>query len=254
MTKRHLEEQNHMRNHLLLVTLISCLYLSCGNRLPDLPPEPRISFIALQPVVEEVTVGNVTVDTYNVDMTISYEDGDEDLGFASMEELIASNNSLYMRDSNGDYIKFGSSPGMPSFSCDDYRLWRADGSRNLVRGDTARINRGMRTANFIFDWLVEQPDGSYTQFNPEESQFFLSIGCFRDFDLYVTDVNEAVEPGVPYSIEPKNRRQGTIDIRFFSNVLPRVFENTRIKLQLQVFDRAGNGSNVIVSDPFIPTY
>ena len=243
-----------MRNHLLLATLTTCLFLSCGNRLPDLPPEPRIAFIALEPVVEEVTIGNVTVDTYNVDMTVSYEDGDEDLGFASEEELVASLSNLYMRDSNGDYIKFGTSPGMPPFSCNDYRLWLADGSRNLVRGDTVRINRSLRTANFIFDWLVEQPDGSYTQFNPEESQFFLSIGCFRDFDLYVTDVNEAAEPGVPYSFAPKNRRQGTIDIRFYANSLPILFENTRVKLQLQVFDRAGNASNVIVSDPFIPTY
>ena len=241
-----------MRNYLLTGLLVACFFLSCGGKddLPDLPPEPRITFNSVEYVNEELTIGNVTVDSHSIEVSLDYEDGDEDLGFLLEENLSEVFQSQFIKESNGDFIKFGSRPGLPPFSCDDYRIWRNGFTNNIDSGDTVRIHRGLRAANFIFDWLVEEPGGSFVKFNAIESEFAHVIGCFRDFDMYITDVNEEVSPGAPFSITPRNRRQGSIEIRLISSGFPFIFRDKQVKIQLQVFDRQGNASNVIVSEPF----
>lgn len=219
---------------ILLVFAVSC------EKPPELPLSPRIEFIGLEFKVVEGGQDSLIV-------TISFEDGDGDLGLSQDETLPPYNEFFFiLKDGsrvyflNGvtfdDFITFSEANGDPPFNQNDWFV--AD---FVVEGnpltDTVRIERNENFNNFFVDFFIKTDNGF------EELLLIDLLGTNFDGRFMV------LNPDGPDSDRPL---EGTLryTMRSFGFLINPILRNETLKLNLQIQDRQLNRSNVVETPAF----
>ena len=205
-----------------------------------------MTFVSAQYVEEDITIGSVTLPQYSIQVEVAYQDGDEDLGVKAEDLMTDLNRDKYIEDQNGDLILIGSREGLPAFNCVDYEVIRSVAFRNVMQGDTVLIDPGFITGNATFEFLYENQNGDFVPF--DQRDHFDGIGCNPDFSIYFVDVNDPVPPGVPYSITQDGSKRGRITFDLIFAGFQYWLDIADFKIRIQMYDRAGNASNVITTD------
>lgn len=232
--------------------LVSVALLSSCYSAPEFDDTPSIAFEDLK-----------FYDTSSQDslvLTISFEDGDGNLGLRASETLPPYQQFFYFRADDGSaFIPNGSSePGLPplltindhdslpAFNCTNYK-------RGFFRGqeffepfdaeptdvvDTFYVQLNPYFNNIDVDYFVKRND----QFQLFDWRNAPSSGCGESFNGRFQPLFDDGGEGRPLS--------GTITYRMESFGFVPLFRNDTLKLQVRIRDRALNTSNVIESPEF----
>lgn len=214
---------------------------ACFNP-PEFPIEPQIEFQSIQ--YKEYGTGFDT----NYDsliLTISFKDGDGDLGLDASEDQPPYNNKFYFTFQNGDFITYETKrtvPGydtLPAFvkpyNCINWEVYKQN---NIVQ-DTLYFQLNPDYNNITVEFLVKNSDGTFTEFDWREAFNYPNCGISFDgrFPILFKD-----QPGAP--LEGKIRYgMGSIGFKI-------LFSTKTLKLRVHIKDRALNKSNIIETTEF----
>ena len=256
-----------MKRILSLISLAGLfLIASCFNP-PEYSDVPSIDF---ENVRTKVVPGPTTPDSLFV--TISFRDGDGDLGGSGTENsppfnpkwyfllepgptcektvtppckkisfVDASNLANVVRYStkrtNSDYDTLPAY--VKPFICNNYEILRDDQGQII---DTVYIQRNSRTFNYFCDLYINEGAG-FVKYDWS----LLGTGCplpgggfYGRFDVLGKDGNPDL--GLPI--------EGTLTFRFGSSSLFSTLKSKSLQLKIKILDRSGNYSNEVMSDPF----
>ena len=207
-----------------LSLLIICITVSCFNE-PNLGFPPNIEFER----VEFVEAGFLD----SLIVFIKFEDGDGDLGLTGDETFPPYNPYDFVRDDNGDLIRFGSRAGLPPYNPLDWII-NPEVNGTVVQ-DTILIRTNENHYNYFVEFLVKQAGGNFTLFDPRNPPFY------QTFNGRFPLLNRTGE---------SRPLAGTLRYGMVSSQFNTLFGNQTIKLRIQIQDRALNRSNTIESDEF----
>lgn len=242
-----------MKNNIsfFAAVLVSVALLSSCYSAPEFDDTPSIAFEDLK-----------FYDTSSQDslvLTVSFEDGDGNLGLRASETSPPYQQFFFFRADDGSpYIPNGSSEALPTlltisdsdtlpaFNCTNYK-------RGFFRGqeflepfdaepgevvDTFYVQLNPFFNNIEVDYFVKR-DGQYQQFDWRNAP---ATGCGESFDGRFQPLFGEVGEGRPLS--------GSITYRMESFGFVPLFRNDTLKLQVRIRDRALNTSNVIETPEF----
>jgi len=251
---------------ILLTPIIIFLTIFACNPPPKLPATPRIEFIE----AEFWDMGLQNPDSLNI--TISFEDGDSDLGLQPNEYfLLQDPNKVYLFhadfrldfervffiDNDGELLKLKSKWDKPvpydtlpdfahPYNCTNYTTDTTliffspiDGSRIDVK-DTLYFQPSIENFNYYIDFLIKQSDGSFQRF-PWES-FLGAPSCGETFNTRFSraDVGTSDDDSGPI--------QGKLTYKMISRGFIFELRNKIFKFRIKIFDRSLNASNTIESE------
>ncbi len=252
-------------NLILLTPIIIFLAIFACSPPPKLPATPRIEFIK----AEFWDMGLQNPDSLNV--TISFEDGDSNLGLDQGEAFIPRRNTVYLFransmldieriffiDNDGELLKLNSKLNKPvpydtlpdfvhPFNCTNYTtdttlfyFSALDGTRVEVK-DTLYFQPSVDNFNYFIDFLIKQSDGSFERF-PWES-FLGAPSCGETFNTRFTraDVGTSADDDGPI--------QGRLTYKMISRGFIFELRNKIFKFRIRIFDRSLNASNFVESE------
>ena len=208
--------------------------VSCYSE-PEFPVEPIIEFRGVSFVDVPSVPGEIGADTLKV--TISYQDGDGDLG------MLGAPVPLYDSVFNGRYIRIGEFDTLPEHNCTNYRRGYFDEKGRFIQSSNA---------DRVTDTIYVRP-------NPFYYNFFLDIyvvnnGIEERFDFVEFNYPSCGESAygrfsldTPYKNKPIS---GLITYKFPSNFILAFFTGEQLKLKVRIADRAGHMSNIAESPVF----
>jgi hypothetical protein len=214
---------------------------ACFNP-PEFPIEPQIEFVSIQ--YKEYGTGFDT-QADSLILTISFKDGDGDLGLDPSENKPPYNNKYYFRLPNGNLINYKTRrtvagydtlpPFIKPYNCINWDVIREN---NIVK-DTIYFQLNPNHYNITVQFLIKNPDSSFTEFDLRKE--FDYPGCGGTFDgrfpiLYKEKPGAPLEGKIRYAI-------GSTGFKLF-------FSIKTLKLRVQIKDRALNKSNVIETPEF----
>ena len=230
--------------HLLWVGILTVLTGACFNA-PEFPIVPEIEYqnITFKPK------GTGAFDS--LILLISFKDGDGDLGLAAEEtgcvnEDICYNSKFYFVKSDDSLVTYEDKRTNPAFSAlPDFTNpfncinWEIRRNANNVVQDTVYFELNPDHHNIEVDFLVKNPDGSFTEFDWTKEFFYPNCGVTFDgrFPILYED-----RPGSPL--------EGTIRYGMGSSGFRILFSLKTIKLRVQIKDRALHRSNIIETPEF----
>lgn len=241
---------------LLLLTLLA----ACSRPEP-FDVEPHISFSSL-----EYRVGEANRDS--LILTINFTDGDGDLGLDDSDRYTSppyhpfnfvvdqegalvtlrkirnatTPFNVFIRDRamNNSSVPFGTSADAPPFIING-RVNEQDYIQpnfvsftgDTVKTDTAYIHLNENFYNIYIDFLVQQPNGE-----------------FAEFDL-IEKFGVSFDGRFPILNDPVRSIEGTLTYRMVSafRIVPEL-RNNNVKLRVQIRDRSLNPSNIIETEIF----
>ncbi|MBN8650247.1 MAG: hypothetical protein J0L67_02405 [Cytophagales bacterium] len=236
---------------LLLLTIINC-----KEDEPIYPIEPYIEFRDIE-VKRENSMDSVIVKFY-------VRDGDFDLGLTINDiespyhyawyynkvedKLIPGTYKAEGLDINS-LLKFSdrytpSFDTLPEFvdpySCINYEVLRNDFGQVI---DTVYIKINELPYNFIFDFQVQQDDGSWSTFNFREEFSYPNCGfnLHGRFQLQ----NFGSDSGSPFYFKMISSQEMLLTFKIGSHFLRILFLNKTVRFRLYIYDRALNKSNVV---------
>lgn len=224
-----------------LFAIISLGVSACFNP-PEFPVEPQIEFQNIQ-YKEYGTGFDSNYDS--LILTINFKDGDGDLGLDASEVQAPYNNKFYFVFPNGKYITYQTKrtvlgyDTLPAFvkpyNCINWEVFREN---NIVK-DTLYFQLNPDYNNITVDFLVKNPDGTFTEFDWREE--FNYPNCGISFDgrfpiLYKDKSGAPLEGKIRYGM-------GSIGFKI-------LFGIKTLKLRIQIKDRALNKSNIIETPEF----
>lgn len=260
-----------MKRTLSLLTLFGLLLIVSCFEPPQYSIIPRIVYESYRTV--EVP-GASTEDSLFV--TVSFRDGDGDLGRSGTENAPPFNQKWYFllnpiptcestvippckkssfvdvddlsnvvkystRRTNPDYDTLP--PYVKPFRCDNYEIMRDETTNQIV--DTVYIQRNPRTFTFFCDLYTKEPGPSGPVF--VKYDWYVGSDCplpgggfYGRFDILGKDNDPDL--GLPV--------EGTLTFRVVSNSLFATFKNKTIKLKIRIVDRAGHYSNEVETREF----
>lgn len=218
------------KNPLLFLLLIFSLF-ACKER-PTFPITPTISLNDFY--FREIQ--NFTLDS--LILKIQFEDGDGDLGLLSTETNPPYQLLDVVTDSNGDTLRFGDSDAPKEYNCLDFEIIRKELSvadSLVVTADTIYVIRNPNYYNFYLYFLIKNADGTFREYNPA-----LARNCAPPFHgrYFILNTQGDIRP-----------LTGELQYSLLSG-FRLLFRNDIIKIQIQIYDRALNRSNIIETDEF----
>ena len=233
---------------LFMFTITACY------RAPEFPAEPSISFKSLK--FYDVPITEIPPQDSLV-LTITFHDGDGDIGLSGTELDIPYQPFTFVRDKSGNFLTPSSNDTMPPFvppyECINYKTGKfsqgyfiyystvedSDYQRIFAdkSPDTLYTKPNFFTDNFIVDFLVKR-EGRYEVFD------FITApptGCGETQNGRVP-IFDAIDPGKPLS--------GELTYIMKSLAFVPYFRNDTVKLQVRLIDRALNISNTMETPPF----
>jgi len=250
---------------ILLTPIIIFLTIFACNPPPKLPATPRIEFIE----AEFWDMGLQNPDSLNI--TISFEDGDSNLGLDQGEFFPPRPNTIYLfhadfrldlertffLDNDGELLKLNSKwikpvpyDTLPDFvhpyNCTNYTTDTTlfyfspiDGMIEEVK-DTLYFQPHVDNFNYFIDFLIKQSDGSFQRF-PWES-FLGAPSCGETFNTRFSraDVGTSDDNSGPI--------QGKLTYKMISRGFIFELRNKIFKFRIKIFDRSLNASNTIESE------
>ncbi len=214
---------------------------ACFNP-PEFPIEPQIEFLSIQ--YKEYGTGFDT----NYDsliLTLSFKDGDGDLGLDASEDGSPYNNKFYFIQPNGKYITYQTKrtvlgyDTLPAFvkpyNCINWEVYKEN---NIVK-DTLYFELNPDYYNITVEFWVKNSDGTFTEFDFREAFNYPACGGTFDgrFPILYKD-----KPGAPL--------EGKIRYGMGSTGFKALFSIKTLKLKVQIKDRALNRSKVIETTEF----
>ncbi|MBK6263920.1 hypothetical protein JKA74_02630 [Marivirga sp. S37H4] len=214
--------------------LLSFIFTGCPEP-PEFDNTPKIAFESIEfDTRTDPKNPNITEDILS--LTIYFEDGDGDLGLSS-EELAPPYNQYNLPLNNeGQIIFIGSQEGLPPYNPLDYFVVAEDDTiivnSTLVTADTFLIERNPRFYN-MFIKTFYKPASEFVEYKWEEAPYYQSFNG-RFPQLNTEDYDRPINGTLTYDLTSLGFRA--------------VFRNYPMFVQAQIWDRAGNKSNVINSD------
>jgi hypothetical protein len=220
---------------------------ACFNP-PEFPVTPQIEFESIR--YKEVGTGS-DAKFDSLILTLSFKDGDGDLGLAADEigcisDSICYNNKFYfIKKSNGRPVTYKDKRTDPlynylplwdkPYNCTNWEIR----TTNNVR-DTLYFELNPDHYNIEVDFLVKNGDGSFTEFDWRNEFDFpnCSQGFDGRFPILFKD-----KPGAPL--------EGKIRYGMVSTGFKFLFSVKTLKLRVQIKDRALHKSNIIETPEFI---
>jgi len=213
---------------------------ACFNP-PEFPIQPQIEFESIQ----YKEYGNGFDSEYDsLILTISFKDGDGDLGLDASEDGPPYNNKFYYV-LNGKYLNYETKRTDPNYdtlpdfvkpyNCINWEVYKEN---NIVK-DTIYFELNPDYNNITVEYLVKNPDGTFTEFDWKEA--FNYPNCGISFDgrfpiLYKEKSGAPLEGTIRYGM-------GSIGFKI-------LFSTKTLKLRVQIKDRALNKSNFIETPEF----
>ena len=247
----------------LSLVILGCLGLTACESPPSLPLTPSISFNSVEYRPDDATFRDTIV------LTINFQDGDGDLGLGDgprfneppyhpfnfvvndQGESVTLRTAreanvpfaTFIRDeSNGNsLVELGSSDELPPLLINGTRnereylfpVYIGINGIDSIRTDTAFIQPNPNFSNITVDFLVQQSDGSFEEFDLVETFGLNFDGRF------------------PILNDPERPIEGTLTYRIVSafRIVPEL-RSQAIKLRVQIKDRSLNRSNTIETSVF----
>ncbi len=213
---------------------------ACFNP-PEFPVQPQIEFESIQ--YKEYGTG-FDSEYDSLILTISFKDGDGDLGLDASENEAPFNNRFYFIV-NGKYLNYEIKRTDPDYdtlpdfvkpyNCINWEVYKEN---NIVK-DTLYFELNPNYSNIIVEFLVKNPDGTFTEFDWKKAFNFPNCGISFDgrFPILYKE-----KPGAPL--------EGTIRYGMGSIGFKILFSTKTLKLRVQIKDRALNKSNFIETPEF----
>ncbi len=254
---------------ILLTTIIILLSLLACSPPPKLPATPLIVFEK----AEFWDMGLQNPDSLII--TISFEDGDSDLGLNQGDYFILRDpNKVYLYnaisafeikrdigrvfffDNDGEFLRLNSKWKKPfpydtlpdfvhPYNCTNYTtdsliyVNPVDNTRIVVK-DTLYYKTSVQNFNYTIEFLIKQSDGSFKRF-PWES-FLGAPSCGESFNTRFTQADLGISTGDSGPI------QGFLTYQMTSRGFIFELRNVVFKLRIQIFDRSLNASNFVESE------
>ncbi|WP_375581165.1 hypothetical protein ABWH96_09220 [Marivirga tractuosa] len=237
----HYNIKNKAR-HLIFNSIIIIGFLTILTACPT-PPEfqdvPSIEFEDIQ--FSQITDTSASGQPLNQDVisvSISFEDGDGDLGLRNSEIDQPYNLFDIPLNEERELIYFGSSPELPEFNFYDYYI-ASDSviiNNTLLVNDTILVRFNERHFNIYVDFYYQPPGrNDFIQFEWETEPGFYQSFHGR-FPILNTESYE----------RPLN---GSLTYEMKSVGFQAIFRDYPMYLEVYILDRAGNKSNTIQTDP-----
>lgn len=256
-----------MKRTLSLLTLLGLLLIASCFDPPEYSVIPRIEFQSVRTV--EVP-GASTYDSLFV--TISFRDGDGDLGRSGTDNAPPFNQNWYFlvnpqptcertvtppcKKSSfvnisdlSNVVKYSTRRTNPAydtlppyvnpFRCDNYEILR--NSFNQIV-DTVYIQRNPRAFTFFCDLYTKEAGSVFKKYSWNVGSECPSPG--GGFYGYFDILGKDGDPDLGLPVE------GTLTFRVGSNTLFSTFKNKTVKLKIRIIDRAGNYSNEVETREF----
>jgi len=213
---------------------------ACFNP-PEFPIQPQIEFESIQ--YKEYGTG-FDSEYDSLILTISFKDGDGDLGLDASENGAPYNNKFYYV-LNGKYLNYETKRTDPDYdtlpdfvkpyNCINWEVYKEN---NIVK-DTLYFELNPDYNNITVEFLVKNPDGTFTEFDWKEAFNYPNCGISFDgrFPILYKE-----KPGAPL--------EGTIRYGMGSIGFKILFSTKTLKLRVQIKDRALNKSNFIETPEF----
>ncbi len=204
--------------------------------------EPEYGEAPVITAIEDLYFVDVPVGQDSVVIRIAFTDGDGDLGLNARDSDKFGPYKLPLPRENGELIKYDPNrTDLPPFSCSEY-AFPAGLNPLVIDGeeiiDTVRADRNPLFKNFEVLVFKQQIGGEYVEFNFLDSLCLDPLGGRFPFFKEPGDIND----GAP--------RVGSISHFIRSLELKSLFRNDSIKLGVLIRDRAGNESNIKMTDAF----
>jgi hypothetical protein len=230
----------HLIRGFALFVIILIAAGACFNP-PEFPVVPQIEFESVQ--YKEYGTG-FDSEYDSLILTISFKDGDGDLGLDPSENSQPYNNKFYFV-AGGKYITYNTKRTDPNYdtlpdfvkpyNCINWEVYKEN---NVVK-DTLYFQLNPDYHNITVEFLVKNSDGTFTEFDWREAFNYPNCGISFDgrFPILFKD-----KPGTP--LEGKIRYgMGSIGFKI-------LFSTKTLKLRVQIKDRALNKSNIIETNEF----
>jgi hypothetical protein len=224
-----------------LFVIISVFVSACFNP-PEFPITPQIEFESVD--YQEYGTGFDT-EFDSIILKIRFKDGDGDLGLSGNETSPPYNNKFYFLLPDGKFITYNTRRTNPNYdtlpafvqpyNCINWEVFRED---NIVV-DTFYFQLNPDYYNITVDYLVKNPDGTFTEFDWTKEFNYPNCGISFDgrYPILYKD-----RPGAPL--------EGTIRYGMGSIGFKILFSIKTLKLRIQIKDRALNKSNIIETPEF----
>jgi hypothetical protein len=234
----------------LVIMVLGVSVMTCFDP-PEFPAEPEIQF-------KDVYFGDNPLEgsTDSIVLSISFTDGDGDLGLNSGEEGCTSEGICYNRrfyfvegtnerltsdQTAQKLVTFKSKrtiPGydtLPEISCLNYEQIK----EGLIVKDTIYFQLNSDHYNIFVDFLIKQADGSFRVYDWNSE--FPFPGCVDGYNGRFPILFKET-PGSPL--------EGVINYALKSSAFNIIFSTRTLKLRVYIKDRALNRSNVIETPEF----
>jgi len=206
---------------------------------PEFKDEPSIEYEDIQfGQITDTSASGQPLNQDVISITISFEDGDGDLGLRN-EELEPPYHLFDIPlNQQNELIFFGSDPELPPFSFYDYFI-APDSlvvNNTLLVNDTILVRFNERHFNIYVDFYVKRPDNDdFEQFEWETEPGFYQSFHGRFPILNTEDYNRPLNGSLTYEMK--------------SVGFQAIFRDYPVYLEVYILDRAGNKSNVIQTEP-----
>lgn len=234
-----------MKYSLIFLSLLS---LSACYEEPEFPVEPFIEF-------EQVRFNNRVDSSDILSITVSFRDGDGNLGLA-FDEIAPPFHPYSFVEFNGpgQFLKLGDVDTLPPYNCQDYL-------QGYFTGSSADSFEEASVADTVYQNgapVILTPEYFYVKRNPFHSNFFVEYYIVENGEERLFDF--ALESGQACGDADKRRFypfsdvgdpiSGSITYKQESRAFIPFFSNDSIKIKVRIADRALNLSNVVESPVF----
>jgi hypothetical protein len=243
------------------LSLIAAFMVSACFNPPEYPAIPEITFNKIKFIDSPDPVGTLVADT--LALYVDFKDGDGDLGlddndlgqgqFAERYYYKVNDPAIYYNPS-GDPLKLINDPGfiryktkrtvakydtLPAFvkpfTCTNWEVVYQTTNNVTKAVDTLYFKLNPNHYNFFVDFLIQQNDGSYVEY---------------DFRKELCTTYDGRMPILSKDIGQQTPLEGTIRYAMVGTGFKLVFGNRALKLRVQARDRAMNKSNELITPAF----
>jgi hypothetical protein len=218
-----------------LFILSATLLLTACPTPPEFDNVPKIEFEDLEySKISDTTTGGQPLNQDLLSLTVSFEDGDGNLGLKSSELAPPYHLFNFYIDQDEELIFFGSSPDLPPFSFYDYYITPDSVIINntTLTNDTILVQFNERHYNIFVSFFYKPPGSNdFKQFEWETEPNFYQTFHGR-FPILNTENYE----------RPLN---GSLTYEMKSAGFSFIFRDYEMYLEAYILDRAGNRSNKI---------
>ncbi|MGJ3235434.1 hypothetical protein [Marivirga sp.] len=229
--------------HLIFNSTIIIGFMTILTACPT-PPEfedvPKIEYEDVEfSIITDTSASGQPLNQDVISVTISFEDGDGDLGLRNSENEPPYHQFDIPLNEERELIYFGSSPDLPPFNYYDYNIFRDSTIINneVLVNDTVFVRFNERHFN-IYVAFFYQPPGSndFEQFEWETEPGFYQSFHGRFPILNTENYNRPLNGSLTYEMKSVGFRA--------------TFRDYPMYLEVYILDRAGNKSNVIQTETF----